>query len=82
MELSLINLKFDPMENEKQSSRRPDPAELRYGQDQYSKGFEEGYKRCMWDLRKRKSTKERCLIDKFNLYVDYLEDEFSSHRKR
>lgn len=82
MELSLINIKFDPMEKHKEGSKRPSPIELRYGRDQYSKGFEEGYKRCLWDLRKRKSTKEKCLMDRFNIYADFMEDIFSSHRKR
>jgi len=79
---SVFKAKFESMEKNDSPTKRPDSVELRYGQDQYEIGYSAGYKRCTWDARKRKATKEKCLKERFNSYVDYLEDQFAEMRKR
>jgi len=67
------------MEN---TTKRPNSEEILYGQEQYTRGYKKGYDRCTWDLRRRKATKERTMMIKFNSYLDYLEDVLSANRKK
>ena len=64
------------------ATKRPTPEEAHYGQEQYEKGYCAGYTKCSHDTRKRKAMRERSIRDKFNQYVDYMEDIFAANRKR
>jgi len=66
----------------KMTNKLPNKEQLRYGQEQYTRGYKKGYDRCTWDLRRRKATKERTMMIKFNSYLDYLEDVLSANRKK
>jgi len=61
---------------------RPTTIERQYGWAKYEQGYEDGYKRCLWDLRRRKLTKEKRISDGFKEYIDFMEDEFAENRKR
>lgn len=66
----------------KQTTKRPTPIELRYGQEQYEAGYSAGYRKFLYVMRRRKEAKERAIRERFNHYVDLLEDTFAANRKR
>jgi len=61
---------------------RPTTEEQNYGQELYEKGYKKGYKRCLYDRRRRTAFRDKTLNLRYGFFVDFLDDIISKNKRK
>jgi len=59
----------------------PNQIQRNYGREKYEQGYAAGYRKCLHDIRRRKSIKEANMQVQFKKWADWLEDCFAANRR-